>query len=51
MNYAERNSITGLLVMIYFEKAFDSISWDFTYQTLDIFNVGQPINDLVKTLL
>lgn len=29
--------------MIDFEKDFDSISWNFIYQTLDIFNFGQPI--------
>ena len=32
MNYTERNSIPGLLMLIDFEKAFDSISWDFIYQ-------------------
>lgn len=49
MNYTERNSIPGLLMLIDFGKAFDSISWDFIYQTLDIFKFGQPIKDWVKT--
>lgn len=49
MNYTERNSIPGLHMIIDFEKAFDSISWDFIYQTLDIFSFGQPIKDWVKT--
>lgn len=30
MNYTERNSIPGLLIMIDFEKAFDSISLKFS---------------------
>lgn len=49
MKYTERNSITGLPMMIDFEKAFDSISWDLIYQALDIFNFGQPIKNGVKT--
>lgn len=36
-------------MVIYFEKAYDSISWDFIYQTLDIFNFGQTIKDWIKT--
>ena len=28
MNYTEQNSLDGLLMLINFEKAFDSISWD-----------------------
>lgn len=51
MKYTERNSIPGLLMLIDFEKAFDSISWDFIYQTLDIFKFGQPIKDWVKTFI
>lgn len=52
MNYTERNSIPGgVLMMIDFEKAFDSISWDFIYQTLDRFNFGQPIKDWVKNFI
>lgn len=36
-------------MVIYFEKANDSISWHFIYQTLDIFNFGQTIKDWIKT--
>ena len=31
MNYTEVNKIDGLLMWIYFEKAFDLISWKFIY--------------------
>lgn len=31
MNYTEQNQIPGLLMLIDFEKAFDSISWNFIY--------------------
>lgn len=49
MNYTEQNQIPGLLMLIDFEKAFDSISWRFIYQTLDLFNFGDSIKDWVKT--
>ena len=36
MHYTESNKIHGLLILIDFEKAFDSIlgSWKFIYKTL-----------------
>ena len=35
MNYTEDNKIDGLLMLIDFEKAFDSISWKFMYLVLE----------------
>ena len=49
INYTEVNQIPGLLMLIDFEKAFDSISWDFIFQTLDLFNFGNSIKDWIKT--
>lgn len=49
MNYTEQNQIPGLLMLIDFEKAFDSISWNFIYKTLDLFNFSDLIEDWVKT--
>ena len=49
MNYTEVNQIPGLLMLIDFKKAFDSISWDFIFQTLDLFNFGNSIKDWIKT--
>ena len=31
MNYTEQRAIDGLLMLIDFEKVFDSISWKFLY--------------------
>jgi hypothetical protein len=40
----------GLLVMIDFEKAFDTISWEFLYKTLDYFNFGPIFKSYIKLL-
>ena len=40
MQYTEENNIPGILLMIDFEKAFDSVSWNFIDKTLDLFNFG-----------
>lgn len=40
MNHTETNHIPGVLVMIDFEKAFDSVSWKFIKDTLQYFNFG-----------
>ena len=37
--------IPGILLLIDFEKAFDSISWKFMYKVLEFFNFGP---DLIK---
>ena len=36
-------------MLIGFEKDFDSISCDFIFQTLDLFNFGYSIIDWLKT--
>ena len=43
MNITEELNITGLLLIIDFEKAFDSISWDFINKVLKFFNFGESI--------
>ena len=40
MHYTELHDIPGTLVMIDFEKAFDSVSWTFIQETLEFFNFG-----------
>ena len=40
INYCKENKIKGLIVLIDYEKAFDSIDWDFIANTLKIFNFG-----------
>ena len=40
LNYTEEHNIPGTLLIIDFEKAFDSVSWDFIDRTLQFFNFG-----------
>ena len=50
MHYTESKNIPGLLVLIDFEKAFDSISWSFIYKALQFFGFGEYIIEWVKIL-
>ena len=49
LHYTEENDIPGILLLIDFEKAFDTISWIFIEQVLDFFNFGYSIKHWVKT--
>lgn len=46
MNYMEENNIPGLLLIIDFEKAFDTISWEFIKKVFDFFNFGESIKKM-----
>ena len=43
MNYTEQNNIQGLLLLIDFEKAFDSLSWQFIQKALKYLNFGKSL--------
>ena len=43
MQIVEENNIPGLLLLIDFEKAFDSLSWSFMKKVLIAFNFGPSI--------
>jgi exonuclease III len=43
MHQTEEQNIPGLLLLIDFEKAFDSLSWAFVQKTLSFFNFGPDI--------
>ena len=43
MHYLEKENRSGLLLLIDFEKGFDSIYWQFLRKTLQSFNFGPSI--------
>ena len=44
------NNIPGMILIIDFEKAFDSISWKFINKVLDFFNFGENLKKMDKDL-
>jgi hypothetical protein len=48
-HFTEENDIPGILLLIDFEKVFDSISWSFIYDTLKFFNFGGSVIEWIKT--
>ena len=50
MQYADENDITGMLLMIDFEKVFDSVSWTFMNKVFDFFKFGSDIKTWIKIL-
>ena len=45
LHLTENFNIPGLLLIVDFKKAFDSISWKFIMNTLDFFNFGDSIKN------
>ena len=50
IEYTEFNDIPGSILLIDIEKAFDSVSHSFLFQTLKHLNFGQNFIDSIKTL-
>lgn len=50
LSFTETRNIPGLLVLIDFEKAFDSISWKFVYKVLDYIGFGENMITWIKIL-
>ena len=40
IHYLEKQNMTGLLLLVDFEKAFDSIEWNYVNKLLDMYNFG-----------
>ena len=49
IDHTESLKLSGILLFIDFEKAFDSIEWDFLYQSLEAFNFGPTLIRWIKT--
>lgn len=50
MNYTKSKQISGLIMHIDFEKAFDSDTCKFIFQTLDYLNFGKLITKWIEVL-
>ena len=50
IQYTAISNIPGMIVALDFEKAFDSISWDFLFQTLEYFNFGPNFIDWIRLI-
>ena len=48
MNHTEQNNIPGLLLLIDFEKAFDSLSWSFIFKAMKYLNFGESFIGWIK---
>ena len=51
MDYAKENNIGGLILLIDFEKAYDSISFQFINKCLNFFNFNEDIIKWIQLLL
>ena len=49
MDYTKKENVPGLLLFIDFEKAFDSIDWEFMLKCLDVFEFGPSIKGWIET--
>ena len=50
MSYTENNNIPGLLMLLDFEKAFDTVAWSFLYKVLYFFGFGDNLIKWVRIL-
>ena len=47
----KRKNFPGLLLLIDFENAFDSVSWDFLFDFLDLFNFDEDFKNWIKSFV
>lgn len=50
MDFTKNKNIPGLLLFLDFEKAFDSLEWDFLFEALKCMNFGLEFISYVKSL-
>ena len=49
INYTATKNLSGLAAFLDFEKAFDSIEWNFLFKVLNLFNFGPDFKNWVQT--
>ena len=50
LSYTTTKHIPGLLILIDFEKAFDTVEWNFLFKSLKSYNIGSEFISWVKLL-
>jgi hypothetical protein len=50
INYAKEQQLHGLIAMIDYEKAFDTVKWPFLFKCLDKLNFGQHFIKCIKCM-
>ncbi len=48
MNYLRRGDQSGMLLLLDFEKTFDTLHWEYIYKTLNVYNFGPSFINWVK---
>ena len=50
MDFSDSRNLPGLLLCIDFEKAFDSVSWNFLNKTLHVLNFGESFKKWIRIM-
>ena len=48
MEYTKLHNVPGLMTTFYFQKAFDSLSWKYLFNTLKAFSFGDSLIYWIK---
>ena len=51
MQYTETENIPGVLMLVGFQKAFDSVSWKFLYSVMEFLGLGPSMIRWIKALI
>ena len=50
MNYLEAKQLPGMILCLDFEKAFDSLDWQFMFKVLNAYGFGDDMCQWISTL-
>lgn len=48
--FTKERNIPGLLLFVDFEKAFDTLEWNFIFKTLQYFGFGPSFTNLIQAM-